>query len=152
MKYKHLHELSSGEVQISGDQRASCVDCFFAKLVMSIFNRFFDDRLNRLSKNQFFFDFLKFNFDLSIALKSKNRFLTPLLPYHVNTARAKSARCRFTFALVDFFIRNSISITFIWTFFGKSTYFWQHRALNGMSFAVSTISITTITISIFRGP
>ncbi len=50
-------------------------------LVMSTFNRFFDDQLNRLSKNQFFFDVLKFNFDLWITLKSKNRFLTPLLPY-----------------------------------------------------------------------
>ncbi len=65
-------------------------------VVMLIFNRFFDDRLNRLSKNRFFFDFLKFDFDLSITLKSKNRFLTPLLPYHVITARAKSARCRQT--------------------------------------------------------
>ncbi len=58
---------------------------------MWIFNRFFDNRLNRLSKNQFFFDFLKFDFDCLIILKSKNRFLTPLLPYHVITARAKSA-------------------------------------------------------------
>ncbi len=32
-------------------------------LVMSIFNRFFDDRLNRVSKNLFFYDFLKFDFD-----------------------------------------------------------------------------------------
>ncbi len=35
----------------------------FLNLVMSIFNRFFDDQLNRLSKNRFFFDF-----DLSITL------------------------------------------------------------------------------------
>ncbi len=46
-------------------------------LVMSIFNRFFDNRLNRLSKNRFFNDFLKFDFDRSIILKSKNRSLTP---------------------------------------------------------------------------
>ncbi len=32
-------------------------------IVMSIFNRFFDDRLNRVSKNRFFYDFLKFDFD-----------------------------------------------------------------------------------------
>ncbi len=30
--------------------------------VMSIFNRFFDNRLNQFSKNQFFNDFLKFDF------------------------------------------------------------------------------------------
>ncbi len=45
--------------------------------VMLIFNRFFDDRLNRVSKNRFFYYFLKFDFDWSIILKSKNRFLIP---------------------------------------------------------------------------
>ncbi len=34
-----------------------------SRLVMSIFNRFFDDHLNRLSKINFFFNFLKFDFD-----------------------------------------------------------------------------------------
>ncbi len=48
---------------------------FWPKLMMSIFNRFFDIRLNRLSENRFFFDFLKFDFDRSIILKSKNRSL-----------------------------------------------------------------------------
>ncbi len=91
---------------------------------MSIFNLFFDDRLNRLSKNRFFSDFLKFDFDLSIALKSKNRFLTQLLPYHVVTARAKSARCRQTFALKDFFLYEiQFWTTFIWTFFLKKYVF-----------------------------
>ncbi len=47
------------------------------RVVMSIFNRFFDDRLNRVSQNWFFYDFLKFNFDWSIVLKSKNRSLIP---------------------------------------------------------------------------
>ncbi len=43
--------------------------------VMSIFNWFFDNRLNRFSKNWFiFYDFIKFYFDWSIILKLKNRF------------------------------------------------------------------------------
>ncbi len=45
------------------------------ELVMSIFNRFFDDRLNGLSENRFFSNFLKFDCDPSIILKSKNRSL-----------------------------------------------------------------------------
>ncbi len=54
------------------------------ELVMSIFNQFFDDRLNRLSENRFFCDFLKFGFDQSIILTYQRpyKFNKSQLPYH----------------------------------------------------------------------
>ncbi len=46
-----------------GQHFESTQECITAALVMSIFNQFFDNRLNQLSENRFFFDFLKFNFN-----------------------------------------------------------------------------------------
>ncbi len=52
---------------------------------MSIFNRFFDNRLNRLSKNRFFFRFSKIRFriiDHPKIEKSILNSITPLSHYH----------------------------------------------------------------------
>ncbi len=49
------------EIEEIGDQKDEVVCSAYlpsdSRIVMSIFNRFFDDRLNRLSKNRFFFRF-----------------------------------------------------------------------------------------------
>ncbi len=47
------------------------------KLVMLIFNRFFDNRLNRLSENQLFFWFSKIWFRSVDHIKIKKSILTP---------------------------------------------------------------------------
>ncbi len=62
--------------RFSQDLRAICDHDVI--VVMSIFNRFFDYRLNWLSENRVFFDFLKFDFDRSIILKSKNWSFCPI--------------------------------------------------------------------------
>ncbi len=63
-------------------------------LVMPIFNRFFDKRLNQLSKTCFF---TKFDFELSLVLKSKNRSLRLIVNrlFHLTT---RSVFCFFNMA------------------------------------------------------
>ncbi len=47
------------------------------QLLMSIFKRFFDNRLNRLSENQFFFLFSKIRFQLIDHIKIEKLILAP---------------------------------------------------------------------------
>ncbi len=56
--------------------------CVFFNLVVWIFNQFFDNRLNWLSKNQFLFNCLKFDFKWSIKLKLKKASSRSYLGLH----------------------------------------------------------------------